>query len=214
MKTQKIRGQKRRSKQIQRWVNSNLALDKLQLKDYNRDYCKVIVHPWCDISIINSIYPEPMGKNRIKIVSGLLDIYESWKLELESLGINYYLKIWLYEPYLSKSQVVCAIDDKLNFYDDAFYKILSKKELQAKNYGSLEGRIKKFKWEPFQDEMTLESDYVGEAKDYLDERSYIESKKWYHRTMKKPHRIFKMLVDGEERTFSAFPKGIVWVGGH
>lgn len=214
MKIQRIRGQKRRAKQIQRWISSNLSLNKQLLKEYNRDYCEIIVHPWCDISLIKSMWPEPRGKNRIAIVSGLIDIYEAWKLELDSLGINYYLKIWLFEPYLSKSQVVCAIDEKLNFYDEPFYKIAATKELQANNYGSLAAKIKKFNWEQFQHEMTLESDYLGEAKDYLNERSYVESKKWYHRIMKKPHRTFKMIVDGEERTFDAFPKGTVWVGGH
>ncbi|RZK09173.1 MAG: hypothetical protein EOO43_21255 [Flavobacterium sp.] len=103
MKIQKIRGQKRRSKNIQDWIDANLIYNKSYFFKNNRDYCEVLVHPWCDISIINSAIPEPRRKNRRKIIAGLLDIYESWKAELDTLTKDYYLKIWLFEPYISKS---------------------------------------------------------------------------------------------------------------
>jgi len=69
MKLQKVRGQKRRSKQIERWTNNNLPLNIPVLSKYKNDHIEIIVHPWCDISIINSTIPEPKGKNKGEILS-------------------------------------------------------------------------------------------------------------------------------------------------
>lgn len=148
MKIQKIRGQKRRSKNIEDWIHANLIYNKSYFFKNHRDYCGVLVHPWCDISIINSTIPEPRRKNRRKIIAGLLDIYESWGTELDSLAKEYYLKIWLFEPYISKSQVVCAIDETLHFYDNTFHQSNPPKAFGFKSYGELEERIKQ--WGLFQ----------------------------------------------------------------
>ena len=213
LKIQKIRGQKRRSKDIQRWIQNNLMYNKQYFSEHQREHCEVIVHPWCDITPGNSIIPEPKRKNRNTIISGLLDIYESWKTELDSLGKEYYLKIWLYDPYISKSQVVCAIDDKLHSYDHTFYKSGSAKGFEPLNYGCLADRIKRYQWEPFQHEMTLEDDYVGKPGDYQNLKAYIETKKWFYRKLKRPHRTFKVIDHNFERKFHAFPLGTIWVGG-
>jgi len=83
MKIQKIRGQKRRPKNIEDWIHANLIYNKSYFFENHRDYCEVLVHPWCNIPITNSIIPEPRRKNRKKIIAGLLDINESWKTELD-----------------------------------------------------------------------------------------------------------------------------------
>jgi hypothetical protein len=213
MKIKKLRGQKRRSKDIQHWIQNNLVYNKQYFSEYNREYCEVIVHPWCDITLGNSIFPEPKRKNRERIVAGLLDIYESWKIELDSIGKEYYLKIWLYDPYVSKSQVVCAIDDKLHSYDNTFIKSNSAKAFEPQNYGCLADRIKQYQWESFKHELTLEDDYVGKLENYQNPKDYIETKKWFSKTLKKPHRTFKVIAYAGERQFNAFPQGTIWVGG-
>ena len=98
MRQRKIRGNKRRQKQIEIWRQLSLTLDTENLLKHKRDHVKIWVHPWSGISIINSTYPQPNGKTKKLMVSALLDIYENWKLQLDKLGQNYYLKIWLYEP--------------------------------------------------------------------------------------------------------------------
>ncbi len=108
MKTKKIRGHKRRWHDIDQWVeyHKNLSLD--YLKEYQRDYAKIRAHPWSGISLTNSQTPEPKGLTKTKILNGLIEIYNSWKIELDELDEKYYLKIWLFEPRFSSSQVVCA----------------------------------------------------------------------------------------------------------
>lgn len=212
MKLQKIRGQKRRSKQIKRWTNNNLPLNIPILSKYKKDHIDIIVHPWCDISIINSKIPEPKGKNKAEILSGLLDIYDSLKLELDSMGGDYYLKIWLYEPRFSKSQVVWAVEDKLNFYDNSFFKSDSEKGLKFSNYGPIANRLIGYKWEAYIDEMILEEDHIGNPQDYISQKDYIETAKWFQRTMKKSHRVIDFSDNDEERKFYCFPQGKVWIG--
>lgn len=213
MKVQKIRGQKRKSKEIDVWIKNNLMYHTKYLQQYQYDYCEILVHPWCDISIRNSLIPEPRGENRKKIIAGLLDIYESWKIELDALGEPYYLKIWLYSPHLSKSQVVCAIGDKIDFYDECFEKSVSPKAFAFQNYGALAARLSLYKWMRFEHEMVLENDYLAQPENYRNLKDYLDEKKWLSRKLKRPHRTFQLIEKEIERTFYAFPQGTIWVGG-
>ena len=124
MKSKKIRGHKRIWKDIENWRLDNLDID---LADYllncrNRCYSKIRVHPWSGLSLTKSITPQPNRKTKLKMIEGLLDIYENWKEQLDKLGQPYYLKIWFFEPRFSKSQVVCAIGDNIDFYENTFFK--------------------------------------------------------------------------------------------
>ena len=122
MKTKKVRGHRRRWSDIDRWVETHKNLNLEYLKEYQRDYAKIRVHPWSGISLTNSQTPEPTRQTKTKILSGLIEIYDSWKNELDKLGENYYLKIWLFEQRFASSQVVCALGDYLEFYENTFLK--------------------------------------------------------------------------------------------
>ena len=79
-----------------------------------------MVDPWSRLSLIDSIYPEPTGDCEYLLIKGVQNIYQSWKDSLEELQTPYYLQIWLRENYISRSQIVCAIDEIKDFYDEAF----------------------------------------------------------------------------------------------
>ena len=64
----------------------------------------------------------PKNKTRKKIIEGIFEIYNSWKNQLDSLNKPYYLKICFFPEDVSKCQVVCAIDEFIDFYDVTFYK--------------------------------------------------------------------------------------------
>ena len=125
MKTQriryrKIRGINLRKRAIEQWGEVNRALDVELLNQNKRDYVKFLVNPWSRLSLINSIYPEPTGDCEYLLIKSLQNIYQSWKDSLKALQTPYYLQIWLRENYVSRSQIVCAIDEMKDFYDDTF----------------------------------------------------------------------------------------------
>ena len=55
----KIRGIKRKIRQVTKWLLEEKTLRKDLLEEFNYVYSDIIIHPWCDISIIDSIFPEP-----------------------------------------------------------------------------------------------------------------------------------------------------------
>lgn len=209
MKYQKIRGHKRRQKAIEQWRLENLELRSDLIEKYDYHYIDIVVHPWCDISIIKSEFPEPIRKTKQLILNGLIDIYHSWKKQLDNAGQPYYLKIWLFDSRFSKSQVVCAIGDRIDYYENLFQKTNYTKQLKSENYGNLKNRLDELEWEYCLDEDHIENDYVGEPSQYLIDNDFLETKNWFDKTLKKPHRTTK-LDDAIE--YYSFKKGNLWLG--
>lgn len=209
MKTKKIRGHKRIWSDIEKWKNANLKLDLENLKQTERDYVKIWVHPFSGISLTNSKIPEPKTETRKRILNGLLDIYESWKNQLDKLNEPYYLKIWLFEPRFSKSQVVCATGNSIDFYQNTFNIPKNAKEFKNDFGGITKKRIENFNWECRLDEDFLFSSDIGNPEDYENEKEYLENKKWLNIRLKKKH-IAKTLKDGTNSY--AFEIGNVWIG--
>lgn len=214
MKQQKIRGHKRRHRHIEEWKLENLNLRFDLIEKYNGDHIDIVVHPWCDISIINSKIPEPKAKTKELMLIGLIDIYESWKKQLDELGQPYYLKIWLYEPRFSKSQVVCGVGEKIEYYKNVFSKPDENKKLKPNNYGKLKGKIESFNWNYYLDEDNYDNTEVGESEMYASRQEYEDTKKWFAKLLKKPHRTnkFKDSIGDLTESYS-FKRGDIWVGG-
>lgn len=213
MKTKKIRGHKRRWNDIDQWVENHKNLNLDYLKEYQRDYAKIRVHPWSGISLTNSQTPEPKGQTKTKILKGLIEIYDSWKTELDKLDVNYYLKTWLFRPRFASSQVVCAIGDYLDFYENTFFKPEDSKKLNPENYGTLKNEIEKFNWEYRLDEDHFDNSEPGDPELYTTKADYEEDKKWFEKTLKKPHRTTKFNEPIGEATESySFKEGDVWLG--
>jgi hypothetical protein len=213
VKQHKIRGFNRRFRDIENWRLENLDLRLDLIEKHHREYCKIIVHPWCDISIINSKIPEPKRKAKNLILIGLLDIYESWKAQLDKLGKPYYLKIWIFEPRFSKSQVVCAIADKIEFYENNFFNPCFKNDFNTSNYGQLSDRLEKIDWEYRLDEDHYDNCEVGEPEMYATLQDYEESKIWFNRLIKKQHRMIELDEPiGEVTELYSFKRGDLWIG--
>lgn len=155
MRQRKIRGHIRRQKQIECWLKHNLTLNMENLLNYKRDHVKIWVHPWSGISIVNSAYPQPNGKTKKIIVNALFDIYDNWKLLLDQLGQNYYLKFWLFEPRFSQSQIVCAIGDSEDYYNNTFNASNKNTALNVNNYINAKDRMSLFRWH-----LHLDEDFV------------------------------------------------------
>ena len=215
MRKKKIRGHKRKWKDIENWRLDHLGLD---LTDYllNRqgyDYAKIRVYPWNGIVLQNSEIPQPKGKTKQKILNGLLDIYDDWKKQLDQLGQTYYLKLWLFEPRFSFSQVVCAIGDRIDYYEKLFYQPETSKKFSSVCYGQLKKRFQNFTWEYRLDEDHFENNFVSNPEMYATRQDYEDDIIWFEKMLKKPHRTekFKEAI-GETTEMYSFKRGIVWLG--
>lgn len=211
MRIKKLRGHHRIWKAIETWRNSNLKLDIEYLKSSQREYTKIWVHPYCDYTTLNSEFPQPKGETRKRILNGLIDIYGEWKKQLDTLGKPYYLKIWLFEPRFSESQVVCAIGNLLEFYEDTFFKpsqeYAKQVEAKTKNLPSA------FNWECRLDELHLNSNDLGQPEDYYSETDYQKEKSWFDTQLKRPHRkIVNKSENGETTEYYSIKLGHTWLG--
>ena len=215
MRQKKIRGHNRRHKQLDNWRLDNLSLDLTDylLNERDRYYAKIRVHPWSGLSLTNSLTPQPTGKTKQKMLNGLLDIYEDWKAQLDKLGQPYYLKVWLFEPRFSQSQVVCAIGDNVDFYENTFHKPDTNKAIQLDNYGTLKTKLSKLNWDYRLDEDHYYNTEVGEPENYASRRDYEDTVKWFDKLLKKPHRTYKFKEPIGEATESySFKRGDIWLG--
>jgi hypothetical protein len=212
MRKKKIRGHKRRYTKIEAWKRNNLYL---RLDWLNRDsvgYVKIRTPTWGNLSLINSEIPVPKGETKQLIVSGLMDIYYSWKAQLQQLEKPFYLKIWLCEPRFLNSQVVCAIGDKIEYYENLFFKPDNSKVLPVNTYGKLIIKLEKFAVEYYLDEDHFRNDEVGNPNSYSSQKDYLETKKWFTKLLKKPHRTvsFEEEIHGFTELYS-FKKGDLWI---
>lgn len=206
----KIRGHRKRQKQIELWKDKNILFN---LTDYflngrrNYYYAKI---PWNYSSITNSNIPEPKGKTKQLLFAALLDIYDAWKVQLERLGEPYYLKIWLYEPRFSQSEVVCATGGRIEYYQNMFYGPEKGKYINGPGHKNAE----QLNWECYIDEDHYDLNFIGNPEDYASLRDYKESEQWFSRLLKKPHRITHYEnPDNSILKLYSFKRGNVWVGG-
>jgi len=213
MKTKKIRGHKRRWKDIDQWISNYKNLDVDDLKAYSRDYAKIRTHPWSGLAVTNSIIPQPSGETKRRIIQGLIDIYNEWEKRLDQLKEPYYLKIWLFEPRFTQSQVVCAIGDEINYYENLFHKPTDEKQLRPGRYGQLEAQLKDFNWDCRWDEDQFYDTEIGAPDDYESIKNYEEHKRWVENLLKKPHRTEKLSGPDRDATEAYyFKKGNIWLG--
>jgi hypothetical protein len=187
-----------------------LKLDIEQLSEYKYHYSKVYVQPWDNISLTNSQIPEPKGKAKNEILNGLEKIYDSWKVELEKSEKPYYLKIWIYEPRISKSQVVCAIGDRIEYYENLFEKVDNKQ-----NSSSFTNSLSsEFKWESKIDEVQYwKSELLWPSEQYENIEECYSDRKLLKKLENGNYR--KELIDNpnEEKDIIYFlKKGKIWVG--
>ena len=206
IRTKKIRGHKRIWKNIDIWVAQNKQLDIEYLKRSQREYVKVWLQPFGNISVLNSQFAPPKGKTRKKIVAGLLEIYNSWKQELDKLNEPYYLKIWFYNNDVSNSQVVCAIGDCLDFYETTFYNAKENKPFPLDDFG--------LNWEHRHFENHFTIDDFGEPDHFYTMKEYLDNKKRIEKIMQDSKTRITDYKDKSGKTTTYYSKKYadVWLG--
>ncbi len=209
MRLKKIRGHLRIQKNIHKWIDNNIDLDIERLKEFNYRYERINILPWMNQPITNSTLSEPNGCTKNMILDGLEIIYDNWKSQLEKLDQPYYLKIWLNEPRITKSEVVCGIKENIVKFENSFSKINFKKN----NSNLISSMSSDLKWECAVDEEFLfENEVSQENFLYLDE--FFSERRLLNKAKKKGYR--NEIVEnssGEKEKVYFIPKGKIWIGG-
>ncbi|POY40607.1 hypothetical protein C3L50_03680 [Flavobacterium alvei] len=207
----KIRGNKRRIKKIENWRINNLKIDLDYPEKTNKDYVKIRIFPWNPVAMSIHNYPNPKGKIRKKIIESFFDIYESWNIQLKELGKPFYLKIWLFEPNIYDSQVVCAINDKIEYYENIFYKPKIEKNIAKSHFEKISNRLNNFNWSYSIEEYPIfENEYLRE--NFTSEKDYLEEQKCLKRELKKPYREINQVREGIKEKLFLIKGSEVWLG--
>lgn len=212
IKYKKIRGENRRLRAIEQWVKNSETLNLDDLQRYERDYAKFWVRPWCNLSVTNSLIPQPQGVFRERFLAGLAHIYCQWKHQLDSLNRPYYLKIWLFEQDLKRSQVVCAIGESLHFYDNTFDKVeQTGSTSQAFTLNQTEQAVfKDFNWQKMRELEAVFDDYLADPSVYSSYREYLRDKAWFESL--EQTALEKVYDDSSNSQYYVLDKGTVWLG--
>ncbi|WP_223849257.1 hypothetical protein [Acinetobacter seifertii] len=194
---------------IKQWIDDHLDLDIAYLKRYQCEYVKFWVDPWNRLSLTNSQYPHPQGIYKELFFNGLLQIYMSWKEQLDFLDQPYYLKIWLFENDLKRSQVVCVIGEKIEHYQNLFEKSLDETSLSIVEWQEVSDMMKKVNWEKKIEITLYEKDWLGRPDDYKTQKNYEDTKKWFNNNVIEKYREVKR-IDGDE--YYIVETDNVWIG--
>jgi len=141
----KIRGWKRRVKQIDQWKLRYIELNMGQLKANQRDYVKLWIDPFYRLTRRNP----PVWFFRL-LLAAMVEVYHSWHQTLKQLDEPFYLKIWLYHPNFIQSQIVAAFRECLHFYDHTFDENNESKAFPIHIFRNTDA-LDQFKWELYKD---------------------------------------------------------------
>lgn len=206
---QKLRGLRRRKSEIEKWIDSSLDIDLDRLTDRQVYYQKIYVYPWANL-FCNK---QPPTGYRNQITSGLIDIYFSWRTELEKLNQPYYLKVWLNYPRFMTSQVVAAIGDKIEYYNNIFPSADKSIQFPFDKFVTAKDKINKLNWTPFLDEDPFfESEFETPKEKYASEEDYLYDQRLI-KQIRENHDRKEVIKNGEDTDILyCKTRGLTWVG--
>lgn len=210
MKIKKIRGAKRRIRAIEKWKIKHLKIDEKYFTKYSRDYVKFFVDPWGSSLFSKSKFPQPNRIYKKLFIDSLFEIYYSWKNQLEDLNQPFYLKIWLFENDLKNSQVVCAVGNQIDFYEETFKEFENKKmSLKQSKHFHIMNDHEEFKWKSKTEVNILEKNYLETIDDFRSKQEFQYMKKWWKNLIDK--NLLDEVISNEDEYF-VFENDFVWLG--
>lgn len=107
----KVRGWKRRIKQINKW-GEDIQVPNIERFTQTRARC---VYRRCTIApFYNAKKKHPPTWFYKLIIAKFITAYHTWKRIFDDLGIPYDLQLWLYNPSFIHSEIVCWKVDEFN----------------------------------------------------------------------------------------------------
>ena len=206
----KLRGHKRIQRKIKKWIESNKSINIGDFFANQYNYTYLDFDPFHTILIGNTHFPEPKGKTKKDIVLGLEEIYNNWKSELDKLNIKYFLKIYAFESKISKSQVICAIGDKIGYYENYFRRI----QLSKNNAVFHKIIDSDFKWESYSDDLIYsEQELLTPIEYYENKKDYNDSIRLLEKLRNGNYTKIEISTDGDLDNLYYVPNDILWIGG-
>jgi hypothetical protein len=201
-KKKKIRGWKRQKRKIEKWKQQAIDLDMDYVRDYERVYVKLWIHPFYALLRRNP----PAWYNKL-LLEAMMDVYFVWHQKMKKENEDFYLKIWLYEPHFLSSQIVVAYKDCLNFYDETFVKRKEDKKFPYDKFYSLKDKLEQFEWD-----LCIDTDYYNEIDLNEEMIDGVLSEKEVQAIKDKAYDV--ATIEGENETYLQYriDKGDVWVG--
>ncbi|PIB34497.1 hypothetical protein BFP72_18835 [Reichenbachiella sp. 5M10] len=210
MRSKKLRGLKRRQKNIDKWFEGHQRINLEILKESKYYYCKSKVDPWSNL-YYEVDYP---ANYRRQLFSHLLSIYELWKKQLEDNFDDFYLAIWLNDRRFIDSQVVSAIGDRAEHYQQMWNLHEEPLKFPIKLFNNEEDRVSMFHWDSTEDEdLVFESEYSDlDINDYWSPEDFFDDVRSYRKLVKNntPTRTIQT-EDGIEKAF-VLKRGNTWIG--
>lgn len=210
MRTKKIRGLKRRQKNIDSWFEANKHINLKLLEKSGYYYCKSKVDPWSNL-YYDASYPSDYRK---QLFSKLLNIYDNWKSDLEAGFRDYYLAIWVYDNRFIDSQVVAAVGERVSYYENMWNEHETNVPFPNKLFNTEQDRIKLFNWISADDmDFVYEREYVDTGiEDYYSPKDYFADQRYYRKLIeaKTPYRLIG--DKGEREKVFTIKRGNVWIG--
>ncbi|MBP1905193.1 hypothetical protein J2Z32_001821 [Paenibacillus turicensis] len=197
----KIRGWRRRIKQIDQWKQRFIDLDMEEMFRSNRDYVKLWIDPFFRLTRRNP----PIWYSRL-LLEAMIEVYQSWYQQMKRLDEPFYLKIWLYHPNFINSQIVVAFRDCLHFYDNTFEKSNDKRDFPSQLYGKI-ASLQDFKWE-----LALESEYYRLTELQEDVTMGLRTDKSIEAIKNKAYKDETVKLSTGEDTVYSVKLGDVWLG--
>lgn len=114
MRFKKIRGWKRRAKQLEEWKNDSISLDIDSIREYEVEYRKIFNFDEC------YFIPNWFKRN---IVSSFIDILKQWETQAQSEFENFYIRLHINETDVFDSEIMIVILDSIEEYKSKFEKV-------------------------------------------------------------------------------------------
>jgi hypothetical protein len=184
MDKKRIRGLKRHLRNHQQWATIQEPFNEERIRKVHYDYAHLGLSPW-------RVNGKPPVAIRKLWVSRLVANYREWYKQMMVRYDDFYLAVWIFDPTFGESEVVVAIEEKMDGYAERHGEVL---ELPLPpEYQSLPGV----------------DDLTWTAKEYVTAytpKGFAEMGRWASR---KPHWPTEG-DDGEQLVLVQL--GVVWVG--
>ncbi|WP_412759328.1 hypothetical protein [Niallia circulans] len=187
---------------MERWKQNAINLDMDYLRNYQRQYEKLWIHPFYKLERRN-----PPNWYKSLLLDAMIEVYLEWHQKMKKEEEDFYLKLWLYDPHFINSQIVVAYRNCLDFYDKTFKRRQENKEFPFDKFHSLRDKLEQFEWD-----LHIESDYYDEndLNEWLEEGALTE--KEVSRIKGKAYDAVR--IKDEDGSFLQYSldKGDVWIG--